>query len=58
MGWSNESEQMFEHVVNSVYILPDDVISYRLHVFGRPLSGQVYDINSEVCGRGIEQHQD
>lgn len=39
---------MFEHVVNSVYIPSDDVISHRLDVFGGLLSGQFYDINSEV----------
>lgn len=36
---------MFEHVVNSVYIPSDDVISHKLDVFG----GQFYDISSEVC---------
>ena len=39
---------MFEHVVNSVYIPSDDVISHRLDVFGGLLSGQFYDINSSV----------
>lgn len=45
---------MFEHIVNSVYILSDDVISHRLDVFGGLLSGQVYDINSEICTQGAQ----
>lgn len=43
---------MFEHVVNSVYIPLDDVISHRLDVFGGLLSVQFYDINSKVW-RGL-----
>lgn len=47
---------MFEHVVNSVYILPDDVISHRLDVFGGLLSGWFYDISLKCVDRGVEQH--
>lgn len=34
---------MFEHVINSVYIPSDDVISHRLDEFGGLLSRQSYD---------------
>lgn len=37
---------MFEHVINSVYIPSDDVISHRLDEFGGLLSRQSYDTNS------------
>lgn len=37
---------MFEHVVNSVYIPSDDVISHRLDGLGGLLSLRFYDLNS------------
>lgn len=44
---------MFEHIVNSVYIPSDDVISHGLDEFGAPLSLQFYDINS--ADKGLSQ---
>lgn len=39
--------QMFEHVVNSVYIPADDVISQRLHECGGPSSAA---LRLQICG--------
>lgn len=47
---------MFEHVVNSVYIPSDDVISHWLDVFRGLLSGQFYYIKSKVCRQRVEQN--
>lgn len=45
---------MFEHIVNSVYIPSDDVISHGLDESGAPLSLQFYDINSADKGPSQE----
>lgn len=46
---------MFEHVVNSVYIPSDDVISHRLDEFGALFSLQFYGINSVGLSKTIAQ---